>query len=143
MFNQGKTIEAAAGNLLSEEALAVALEENWADSVEQEGQLVVDVLETPSEVVVVATLAGTKPDKVSLHLHKDLLTIRGERAMPVPEATNYFYQECFWGRFSRTIVLPVDIKEDSVRAEYRNGILVVRFVKSQASGVIPLLVVEE
>jgi HSP20 family protein len=117
--------------------------ESWQDTVEQEGQLAVDVLETPTEVVVVATLAGTKSDKVSLHLHKDLLTIRGERELPVPEATNYFYQECFWGRFSRTIVLPVDVKEDSARAEYKNGILVIRFLKSNASGTIPLLIVEE
>ena len=118
-------------------------EQNWHDSVEQEGQLAVDVLETPQEIVVVATLAGTKPENVSLHLHKDLLTIRGERQLPVPEATNYFYQECFWGRFSRTVVLPVDVKEDSARAEYRNGILVIRFSKSLASGSIPLLIVEE
>ncbi len=115
----------------------------WQESVEQEGQLAVDVLETPEEIVVVAGLAGTKPQNVSLHLQRDLLTIRGQRDMPVPEATNYFYQECFWGRFSRTIVLPVDVKEDSARAEYRNGVLVIRFIKSNASGTIPLLIVEE
>jgi HSP20 family protein len=103
----------------------------------------VDVLETQTEVVVVATLAGTKPENISLHLHRDLLTIRGERDMPVVDAVNYFYQECFWGRFSRTIVLPVDIKEDTVRAEYHSGILVVRFEKSAPRGEIPLLVVEE
>ncbi len=118
-------------------------DQSWQESVEQEGQLAVDVLETPEEIVVVATLAGTKPQNVSLHLQKDLLTIRGQRDMPIPEATNYFYQECFWGHFSRTIVLPVDVKEDSARAEYRNGILVIRFIKSNASGTIPLLIVEE
>lgn len=134
----------ADSNALGSDFTVLGIEDqSWQESVEQEGQLAVDVLETPEEIVVVATLAGTKPQNVSLHLQKDLLTIRGQRDMPIPEATNYFYQECFWGHFSRTIVLPVDVKEDSARAEYRNGILVIRFIKSNASGTIPLLIVEE
>lgn len=85
---------------------------------EEEGQLSVDVLQTAEEVIIVAAMAGTRPEEVSLHLHDDLLTIRGERSFPCTEKTEYFYQECFWGKFSRTIVLPVSVKEESAQAEY-------------------------
>lgn len=124
------------------DSLAVAVNQSWEPPAE-EGQLAVDVLLTTAQVIVVATLAGTKPEHVSLHLHNDLLTIRGERFSPAPDGAEYFYQECFWGRFSRTIVLPVEVKPDSAQAEYHSGVLVVRLTKAEATGEIPLFVIEE
>ncbi len=108
-----------------------------------EGQLSVDVLHTEKEVIIVATMAGTKPDHISLHLHNDLLTIRGERQAPIPLGGEYFYQECYWGPFSRTIVLPTEVKEESAHAEYRNGVLIIRLAKAKSDNQIPLLVIEE
>ena len=109
----------------------------------EEGQLCVDVAQTADELIVVAALSGTPPDKLELHLHNDLLTIRGERVSPVPKEAEYFHRETFWGKFSRSIVLPVDVKHEFTKAEYKNGILTVRLPKVQAGESIPIMVVEE
>ena len=109
----------------------------------EEGQLAVDIIDTSSELVVVATMAGTDPQDIELHLHNDFLTIRGERRPPVGSVTYYFYQECYWGKFSRTIVLPVDVENTMVRAEYRQGILLVYLPKVATRRAIPLLVIDE
>lgn len=110
---------------------------------EEEGQLSVDVLQTPEEVIIMAAMAGTRPEDLSLHLHNDLLTIRGKRDFPCEKNAEYFYQECFWGKFSRTIVLPVAVREESAQAEYRNGVLVIRLQKARSDNSIPILIVEE
>ncbi|OGH80501.1 MAG: hypothetical protein A3I29_04515 [Candidatus Magasanikbacteria bacterium RIFCSPLOWO2_02_FULL_44_11] len=114
---------------------------DWV-SGQEEGQLAVDVMETEEEIVVVATMAGTKPEDIALHLHNDFLTIRGKR-LPIVEATNYFTKECLWGNFSRTIVLPVDVKGDLARSEYKHGVLTIHLPKSKRTSSIPIVVVEE
>lgn len=116
--------------------------EQWS-SPREEGQLAVDVLETAVDIIVVAAMAGTKPDDMSIHLQDDLLTIRGYRKAPLDEPTTAFYQECYWGPFSRSIVLPMEVREESVRAEYRNGILTIRLEKSRNEAKIPIIVVED
>lgn len=119
--------------------------ENYANNNphETEGQLSVDVAQTDEELIVVATLSGTLPDQVSLHLQNDVLTIRGERRSPVPSGAEYFYEECFWGKFSRTIVLPVDVRAELGKAEYKNGVLTIRLPKQKPTNTIPIYVVEE
>lgn len=109
----------------------------------EEGQLCVDVAQTDDELIVVAALSGTPPDKLELHLHNDLLTIRGERVSPVPPGTEHFHQETFWGKFSRSIVLPVDVRHEFTNAEYKNGILTVRLPKVLSGKGIPIVLVDE
>jgi HSP20 family protein len=116
--------------------VGVVPQEMWHES-EEEGQLSVDVLQTAEEVIIMAVMAGARVEDVSLHLHDDLLTIRGVRHIPIQEKAEFFYQECFWGKFSRTIVLPVSIKEESAQAEYRNGILTIRLQKTKSDKKIP------
>ena len=113
----------------------------WAPE-QEEGQLAVDVLETDETLLIVAPMAGTKPADIELHLHNDLLTIRGQREIPA-EADEFFYQECFWGNFSRTIVLPVDVRSELAQAEYKNGVLTIQLPKVKARTAIPILVVDE
>jgi HSP20 family protein len=113
----------------------------WSDA-EVEGQLSVDVFETEAELVVVATMAGTRPEDIFLHLHNDFLTIRGRRARPTEKPQHYFYEECYWGKFSRTIVLPVDVKGELANSEYKNGILTIRLPKAGPKRSIPILVVD-
>ncbi len=110
---------------------------------EEEGELLVDVAQTEKEVIIVATMAGTPPDKIELHLHNDLLTIRGERQSPVPKEADFFHKENFWGKFSRSIVLPVDVKHELSKADYKNGILIVHLLKEIANKSIPIVIIEE
>lgn len=120
------------------------LPENWQEE-HQEGQLSVDVAQTEKEIVVVSTMAGATTDKIEVYLHNDLLTIRGQRVSPLAGAggVDHFHQECFWGKFSRTIVLPVDVKPDSARAEYRNGVLVIHLLKQRVDTKIQVLIEDE
>ncbi|MDO8626287.1 MAG: Hsp20/alpha crystallin family protein [Candidatus Magasanikbacteria bacterium] len=110
---------------------------------EPEGELSVDVLDAGPELVIVATMAGTRPEDIELHLHNDFLTIRGRREPPPVSAEEYYYQECFWGKFSRTIVLPVDVRSEMARSEYRNGVLIIHLPKAGSSSTIPIMVIEE
>lgn len=130
----------------SGEAVDFSLLANFKDKTSQheaEGQLAVDVAQTDDELIVVAAMAGTPPESIQLHLHNDLLTIRGERKSPLNESSEHFYQECYWGKFSRSIVLPVDVKAELVRAEYNNGILVITLPKANPQNNIPIMVIEE
>ncbi len=109
-----------------------------------EGQLAVDVAQTADELIVVAAMAGTPPESIELHLHNDLLTIRGERSSPIEMTAEHFYQECYWGKFSRSIILPVDVKSEMVQAQYKNGVLTIRLPKAgQSNTDIPIMVIEE
>ena len=120
------------------------VEEDW-HSGHEEGQLAVDVAEKKTELVVISTMAGADPSKIEVYVHSDLLTIRGVRSRPLKDGDdlNYFHEECYWGKFSRTVVLPVDVRGDGARAEYKNGILVVRIPKRKSEARIQVKVVEE
>jgi HSP20 family protein len=111
----------------------------------QEGQLAVDVLETKDELIIISTMAGADTAHIEVYVHNDLLTIRGRRERPTvaTSITNSFHEECYWGAFSRTIVLPVDVKGDLSYAEYTNGILTVSIPKQEKNTRIPVTVIEE
>lgn len=125
------------------DAFFVSSEKDSEWTGDAEGQLSVDVLETEDRLIVVATMAGTRPEDISLHLHNDFLTIRGRRISPINVPAHYFYEECFWGSFSRTIVLPVDVKSELAESEYKNGVLTIRLPKAGPKKKIPILVIEE
>lgn len=113
-------------------------------SMPEEGQLAVDVLETETDVFVVSTLAGADSENIEISLHNDLLTIRGSRPeLYFGQDVQFFHKECFWGKFSRTIVLPVDVKGDMARAEYKNGLLIITIPKQKHNARIPVTVVDE
>lgn len=88
------------------------------------GQLSIDLYEEEGCLIIESTIAGVGPEDIDITVEPDLITIRGERKRigKVP-VKNYFYQECFWGKFSRTLVLPSPVEPDGARAEIKNGIL--------------------
>jgi HSP20 family protein len=111
---------------------------------DQEGQLAVDVYETKDRFVVKSTIAGTDPDNLEISLNKDVLTIRGKRESNKElEEADYLYQECYWGRFSRTIILPADVDDDKVDATIEQGVLTVVLYKSKRSAGIKIKVTGE
>ena len=113
-------------------------------SEDYEGQLSVDVYQTADEIIVKSTIAGVKPEDLEIYVHNDLLTIRGKReADCVEETTDYFYKECYWGGFSRSIILPVEVQVDKIDAILKNGILTIIMPKSKKSKLINVRVKEE
>lgn len=98
--------------------------------LEAEGQLTIDVYQTPDEIVIESTIAGVKPEDLDISITSEAVTIRGERKREKRvKEDDYFYQECYWGRFSRSIILPQEIDPDKSAANLKNGILVIRLPK--------------
>ena len=101
------------------------------DTEEEEGQLTIDVYQSPDDVVVLSTIAGVKSPDLEITLNNDLLTIRGSRTNPAEaKQEDYFYQENYWGNFSRSVILPLDVDGDKVRAELKDGVLKVILPKA-------------
>ena len=107
-------------------------EENW--SSDAEGQLTIDVYQTEEWIVIKSTIAGVKPEDLDVSINNDMVTIKGERKTDeqVP-ADNYYYQECYWGPFSRSVVLPVDIISEKAEASLKNGILTIKLPKADVT----------
>ena len=99
---------------------------------DQDGELVIDVYETNSDFVVLAAIAGIQIKDIDISLEKDMMVIKGNRGDPYnyPDK-KYFYQECYWGPFSRKIVLPENIDIDKADAQIDKGILTVKIPKSE------------
>jgi HSP20 family protein len=91
-----------------------------------EGQLAVDVYQKGDDIVIVSTIAGVRAADIQIDVNNDMVTIKGVRRQETEEESEYFYRECYWGGFSRTIILPVDVRPDDVRATLKNGVLTVR-----------------
>jgi len=101
-------------------------EEKW---FEPEGQLAIDVYQTEDELVIQSAIAGVKPENLDISIEKDVISIRGKREKPFEEKKDYFSQECYWGAFSREIILPVEVDPNRVKASMKEGILTIRIPK--------------
>lgn len=95
-----------------------------------EGQLTVDVYQDGDYIVVQSTVAGVKPEDVEVSITPESVSIRGRRErMKEVEEKDYFYQECFWGSFSRSIILPYEVDPDKSSATIKEGVLTVKMPK--------------
>ncbi|MFA5994145.1 MAG: Hsp20/alpha crystallin family protein [Parcubacteria group bacterium] len=98
---------------------------------ESEGQLTIDVYQTENDIVIKSTIAGVKPEDLDVSINSDMVSIRGERKNEeVVNDDNYYYQECYWGNFSRSVILPVDVLAEKAEAAMKNGILTIRLPKA-------------
>ncbi|MCL4800037.1 MAG: Hsp20/alpha crystallin family protein [Burkholderiales bacterium] len=78
---------------------------------------------TPDEVHVYLFAAGLDPKTLDLSIQQNLLTVSGERQIPVKDNATYYRRERFGGEFRRVVALPEDIDPDRVDAKYRDGVL--------------------
>jgi len=105
-----------------------------SEGEEQEGQLTVDVFQDDQSIIIQSTIAGVSPEDLDVSITNDMVTIRGERRQNYEvDQEDYFYQECYWGTFSRSIILPVEIDADRAEAKIKNGILSIRIPKANAA----------
>lgn len=128
---------------LAQSTESAANAQNWSDS-DYSGQLAVDVYQTHKDIVIQAAIAGVKADNIDITVNNDMVTIKGIRHLEheVP-AENYLYQECYWGGFSRTVILPVEVDANGVVAKLKNGILRVSLPKIERPKAPPISVEEE
>ena len=103
----------------------------WGDTEDDfPGQLAVDVYETEEQLIVKARTAGVNKEDLDVSISDGILTISGTLSSgDDTDATNWHIQECYWGEFSRTLALPVPVKEDEVAAVLKDGVLTISFGK--------------
>ena len=97
-----------------------------------EGQLSLDVYQSPGEIVVLAPIAGVKLSDINVSVTEDVLTIRGKRyfEFDIPEQ-DYLTQECFWGDFSRSIVLPAAVDTSKINASLKDCVLKITIPRTE------------
>jgi len=101
------------------------------ESVEgYEGQLAIDVYQTEDEIIVKTPIAGVRAEDLDISVTDDILTIKGERKKDEKiEESEYLVQECYWGSFSRSYILPVAVDAENARASIKDGVLMVSVPK--------------
>ena len=116
----------------------------WLAQDYEEGQLSVDVYKTNDHLVIKSTIAGVKPEDIDIAINNDMLTIRGKREIEeTVSEEDYLYQECYWGGFSRSIILPCEVQADKVEANLKNGVLTITLPKAKKAKGIQVQVKEE
>ena len=110
---------------MEEEALEIQLAARKEPS--EDGHLTVDVFKSEDNMIVQSTIAGTAPEDIDVSITKEMVTIRGRRIQQEKVKTSdYYHQELYWGSFSRSIILPVDIDPDKAKASIKNGVLTIK-----------------
>ncbi len=114
----------------SQPANQQAADESYLFENEEEGQLAVDVYQTDDHIVIRSTVAGVKPEDLNISIDGDMVTIKGQRREEEEISDdNYLYKECYWGSFSRSIILTVEVKGEEAEATLKNGILTIKLPK--------------
>lgn len=99
-------------------------------SEEAEGELTIDVYQSPANFVIESTIAGVSPEDIDIYTTPESITIRGRRSRKEKVLEkDFLYQECYWGRFARQIILPEEIDPDLVQASLKNGVLKITLPK--------------
>ncbi|MEK7500950.1 MAG: Hsp20/alpha crystallin family protein [Patescibacteria group bacterium] len=117
----------------SSRAVNVPFETENAEESEpapEEGQLTIDVYQTPDEMVIKSTIAGVRQEDLEITIAADMVTVQGVRKKDdsvSPE--DYYYQELYWGPFSRSVILPHEVDTEGARAGLKDGILTIRLPK--------------
>ena len=123
-------------------------DKEWFDkesgSSDEEGQLTVDVYKTEEDIVIKSIIGGVRSEDLDISVTNDMVTIKGKRNN-IDEVVedDYYYQECFWGNFSRSIILPCDIKAEGVEATIKNGILTIKLPKIEKNTSMKIEIKEE
>lgn len=97
---------------------------------EEDGQLTIDMHQTPREIIIQSIVAGVKPDDLDISITRDMVTIKGKRSRQQSVSSDdFFYQELYWGTFSRSVILPQEIDVDAAEAVLKNGVLTIALPK--------------
>lgn len=121
-----------------EESVAVETESNkkipssnnWMEEENDEAELAVDVYQTPTDIVIQTMVAGVRNEDLDITIGRDMVTIKGKREEEQNiDEENYFTKELYWGKFSRTILLPQEVEPEQVEAIEKHGLLTVKIRK--------------
>lgn len=96
----------------------------WMDEQGDEGELSIDMYQTPNSIVIRTMIPGVKKEDLEISLSRDRLTLRGKRMEDTRIADqDYFYRELYWGSFTRTVDLPHEVDIEQSDAVEKDGML--------------------
>lgn len=102
---------------------------SWMEE-DEELELTVDVYQTPTDIILQTMVAGVKPENLELTITRDMITIKGKREENRNiDDENYFIKELYWGKFSRTVLLPQEVEPEEVEATEKHGLLTIKIQK--------------
>lgn len=108
----------------------VATSSTWSEEEEKEGELTVDVFQTPEMIIIKTMIAGVRPEDLDISISRDMVTVKGRREEEkTVRDEDYFARELYWGTFSRTITLPSEIDVDESEAIEKHGLLILKLPK--------------
>lgn len=121
------------------------LNNNIGDWTHQdEGELKIDVYQKGGNIIVKSTIAGAKPEDIDISINHDILTIRGKRHLDEEvEDREYLHRECYWGAFSRSVILPCEVQKGRIKAVMRRGVLTIVLPKTEKKKEIKVKEMEE
>jgi HSP20 family protein len=126
----GSAVASSRPKMLRTKEEASSSKKDWDDG-EPEGQLTVDVYQTANDIVVESAIAGVDPADIDVNVTSDSISIRGSRKREKNvKDEDYLYQECYWGKFGRSIILPQEVDPESAEVKFKNGILTVVLPKA-------------
>lgn len=107
------------------------MQEEWLEE-EEEGQLAIDAYQDDESVVIKAPIAGVNIEDLEISITDEVVTVKGQRRNEQEiDRSNYFVQECYWGGFMRSYILPVSVDAAKAEAFLRNGILTIKIPKQE------------
>ena len=119
------------------------LSTNQSQGVE-EGELAVDVYQDKNNLIVQSVIGGVKAEDLEIGVENGVLTVRGERKRQDKiKSQDYFYEECYWGKFSRSVMLPQEVKIDKIKANLENGLLTIILPKIDSQKSTQINIVEK
>lgn len=118
-------------------------DQNWFSNTE--GQLSVDVIETPADIIIRSAIAGVSSENLDIAVTTDTVTIRGTRSHGCEESgtRTEHVRECYWGAFSRSVVLPCHIRPEESDATLKNGILTITLKKVEMRSRVSVIELDE
>lgn len=107
------------------------MQEEWLEE-EEEGQLAIDAYQDDENVIIKAPIAGVNIEDLEIAITDEVVTVKGQRRNEAEvDRSNYFVQECYWGGFMRSYILPVSVDAAKAEAFLRNGILTIKIPKQE------------
>lgn len=118
-----------------EESVSLSVEDgggnsSLADTIQDEGELMIDVYQTPTDIVIKTMVPGVRPEDLDITITRDMVTVKGKREVErTISEENYFHRELYWGSFSRTVALPQEVEIEESEAVEKHGLLIIRLPK--------------
>jgi HSP20 family protein len=102
----------------------------WMEEENEELELTVDVYQTPTDIILQTMVAGVRPEDLEITIARDMITVIGKREENrTIDEENYFIKELYWGKFSRSVLLPQEVEPEEVEATERHGLLTIKIQK--------------